>query len=153
MFTVKRIWFFPCSQSFFIVPWAERNAQMCFSYHFASGICRPLSFHILIFFSKTAEQNWTKLGHDTPYMAFPPKTASGDFVLHPKWLPWSLIGWKIGNLWKSSSEPLNGMIPNLGPTVIVWPLSKLCPFIPSIIQDGRHGWLCNTIILSFWNPI
>jgi hypothetical protein len=26
----------------------EHNAQVCFSYHLASGICRPLSFHILI---------------------------------------------------------------------------------------------------------
>jgi hypothetical protein len=48
----------------------EHNAQVCFSYHLASGICRPLSFHILIFFSKTAKSNWTKLGHDTPYMFF-----------------------------------------------------------------------------------
>ena len=99
----------------------EHNAQVCFSYHLASGICRPLSFHILIFFSKTAESNWTKLGHDTPYMFFffP--------ILRPVTLSYIQNGchgvWLVGKLeiFENLPYPLKGMIPNLGVTHCVTP--------------------------------
>ena len=66
----------------------EPKAQVSFTHDLVSGICRPLTFHILIF--------WDKL--DRPWI----------------WLSWLLIGRKIGNLWKYySSEPLDGMKPKL----------------------------------------
>ena len=81
---------------------------------------------------------------------------SDDLVLHPRWLPWLLIGWKIRNLWKSyfSSEPLHRMRPNLVQIVLGWSPSKLCLLTLSIIQDDHHGWKgtfwFSSIILSFW---
>jgi len=57
---------------------------------------------------------------------------SDDLVLHPRWLPWLLIGWKIINLWKSyfSSEPLHRMRPNLVQIVLGWSPSKIVSVNP-----------------------
>jgi hypothetical protein len=45
---------------------------------------------------------------------------SRDFSGHSRWPPRLLIGWKIGNLWKSSSEPWDGMKPNCVQIVLEW---------------------------------
>ena len=39
---------------------AKGNVSFC--YHLASVVCRPLTFHILIFFSETPQPNEVKLG-------------------------------------------------------------------------------------------
>ena len=71
------------------------------------------------------------------------KSISDDLALHPRWQPWVLIGWKIGNLWKSSSsKQLDGMKPKLTQIIHWWSPLKLCSWTLSIIKDGRYGWLC-----------
>ena len=95
------------------------------------------------------------------FLWFSYKIVYGDLAVHPRWLPWPslLIDWKIGNLWKSSSEPLDGLKPNSvnkkQQTKNPWVVSfQNCQ---SIIQDGCNGRLCNfwfsSIILSFWHTI
>ena len=88
------------------------KVQMSFSHHFVSVVCHPLNFHILIF-SRTTGSNWTKLWCDTLWMLLFQKVC-------PLTLPnikdgchvFRLVK-KIRNLWKSSSEPLNGLKPDL----------------------------------------
>ena len=75
------------------------------------GLCHLLIFHIFIFFStqEPLNQTWVR-SYDIAVYDGP----LGDLALYPRWLPRLLIGWKIGNIWKSfSSEPLDGMKPNL----------------------------------------
>jgi hypothetical protein len=45
---------------FFLAHLAKGNVSFC--HHLASVVCRPLTFHILIFFSETTQQNELKLG-------------------------------------------------------------------------------------------
>lgn len=51
------------------------------------------TFHILMFFWRATGPNQTKLRCDTKYDPFPK-------LCGPRRLPWLLIVWKIGNLWK-----------------------------------------------------
>ena len=72
------------------------------------GVCRPLTFPILIFYSRTAGPNWINLICDTPWMVFF-QIVSSDLALLPRWLPWLLIftrttGWNeakfgLNTLW------------------------------------------------------
>jgi hypothetical protein len=69
------------------------------------------------------------------------KTVYGDLALHSKWLSWPRIGWKIGNLWKSSSEQLNGMKPKLFQiqnVVLEWSCSKSVSVDP--INYPKWAW-------------
>jgi hypothetical protein len=45
---------------FFLANLAKGNMSFC--HHLASIVCRPLTFHILIFSSETPQQNELKLG-------------------------------------------------------------------------------------------
>jgi len=84
--------------------------------------------------------HWTKLWSNTHWMVLS-KTVYGDLALHPKWLPWPQIGWKIGNLWKSSSEQLNGMKPKLFQiqnVVLEWSCSKSVSVDP--INYPKWAW-------------
>ena len=44
----------------FLAHLAKGNVSFC--HHLASGVCRPLTFHILIFSSETPQPNAVKLG-------------------------------------------------------------------------------------------
>ena len=125
---------------------------MSFSHHLVSDIYHLLTFHILIFFTKTIGPNCTKLEWDT--LRWPSfKIMSDDLVLYARWLLSLLIGCKIGDLWKSSSTETLWKNKIWSKYSLLSPLPKFPPLIPSIIQDGRHSWLCNfwfsNIILSF----
>ena len=65
------------------------------------------------------------------------KIMSSDLAVYPRWLPLLLIGWTIGNLWKSSSEQLDEMKLKFVQIVLGWSPSKMV----SIIKDGLLCWL------------
>ena len=137
----------------------QRQRLVSFSYHFASGVCRPLTFQILIFLSRITGSNCTKLGCDIPWMVLFQKLCAVTFpyiqdnspgfwlvyikiileifeivLLQNYWMEWN-------QLWSKYS--LGGGFP--------------FKIVSVIIQDGHHNWLCNfwfsSIILSFWHPI
>ena len=54
------IWFTNVDIKFFLAHLAKGNVSFC--HHLASVVCRPLTFHILIFSSETAKPNDLKLG-------------------------------------------------------------------------------------------
>ena len=76
------------------------------------------------------------------------KIMSSDLAVYPRWLPWLLIGWTIGNLWKSSSEQLDGMKLKFVQIVLGWSPSKIYNFLKFLPSD-----LINILILylDWWN--
>ena len=74
------------------------------------------------------------------------KIVSGDMAFHSRWLPYLLIGWIIGNLWKSFSlECLDGMKWNLNQKVI-----EQSPSINMSADPTFHHSLCIVILSRKW---
>ena len=103
-------------------------------------VCRPSTFHILIFSSETAGPIAAKLWWNGPWMT--------PFQIRVRWsrLPTKMAAKlkieKRGDEIKTKSSPLK-LLANLNQTLLKWSLDgsllKWCPAFQTSDQDGHHS--------------
>ena len=124
---------FPCFYTYWIRFW-DCSKGVVFDYLIrAIGMRCLTSFnfsHFDLFKNHLANlnQTWMRYFLDRSL----PKLCTLTLPFHPRWLPWLLIG----NHWKSSSEPLDGIKQNLVQILIRWSKNVLTP---STIRNGHRN--------------
>jgi len=106
---------------------------------------RPSTFHILNFFSRTAEGIYSQLATNVPFEVPTKCCYFFKSIRNPIWPHWPLIGWHILNFFSRTAERIYS---NLATNVPYEVLTNCCYFLSRFeIQYDRPGlWLANT----FW---